>query len=190
MSWKFAGITFKRDYHDSYPDLLKRLEIKYYQSAEGFTFADAIGRENKTIALGQVNGNTMLLHHLIPYDCSYEPGGQERLDDILAQLSLEGDIMNYIVDGVSETYCFSLFSQGKRIRRWAVEPNNVWCNEGNLVDGEVSTASQNALTGNSLPDIFLMSEDEAHLFSVWEAFLGVSFQELVGNDTPLFYFFL
>ncbi len=190
MSWKFAGIIFQKNYQDSYPELLQLLEIKYYQSAEGFTFADAIGRENQATALSIVNGNTMLLNHLIPYDCSYEPGGEGRLDDILAALSDEANIMNYIVDGVSGTYCFSLFSKGARIRRWAVEPGRVLCDEGELVDGEVSKISQNALAGNSLPDIFVMSEDEAHLFGVWEAFLGVSFQELVQNETPLFHFFL
>jgi hypothetical protein len=190
MSWKFAGIIFRKDYRGSYPDLLKRLGVVSYQSAEGFTFSDAIRRENQATALGFVNGNTLLLHHFIPYDCSYEPGGKGRLDDILIPLSLEGDIMNYIIDGVSGTYCFSLFSKGERSRRWAVEPGNVWCNDGSMVNGEMPAVSKNAVTGNSLPDIFMVSDDEAHLFAVWEAFIGVSFQELVRNDTLLFHFFL
>lgn len=190
MSWKFAGIIFKKDYKDSYPDLLERLEVKYFRSAEGFSFSNAISRENQAVALGRVNGNTMLLHHLIPYDCSYEPEGEGRLDNILASLSLQEDIMNYIIDGVSGTCCFSLFSKGVRIRRWATGPGKVWCNEGKLVKGEEPAVYKNAMADNPLPDIFAMSEDEAHLFAVWEAFLGVSFQELVQNDAPLFQFFL
>jgi|GEM_PF-1915165 len=190
MSWKFAGIIFKEDYQDAYPDLLKQLEIKYHQSAEGFTFSDAISRDNQATALGIVNGNTLLLNHLIPYDCAYEAGEEGRLDKILISLSLEGDILNYIVDGVSGTYCFSLFSNGIRTHRWAVEPGKVWCNEGNPVKGEMPPVSEDALTDNTLPDIFARSEDEAHLFAVWEDFIGVSFQELVQNDTLLFHFFL
>ena len=185
MSWKFAGIIFKKNYKTAYPELLKQLEVKYSQSAEGFTFADAISRENQATALGQVNDNTLLLHHFLPYDCSYEPGAEGRLDELLMPLSIESDIMNYIVDGVSGTYCFSLFSDGKRVRRWAAEPGKIWCNEGKPVDQEISSVSKNAP-----PDIFSMSEDEAHLFAVWEAFAGIPFQKLVQDDAPLFHFFL
>ena len=188
MSWKFAGIIFKKDYKDYYPDLLKRLEVRYSRSAGGFTFSNAINRENRATALGCVNGSTMLLDHLIPYDCSYELGGPGRLDKILSPFSLQGDIMNYIIDGVSETYCFSLFSKGVRIRRWATETGHVLCNEGKLVNGEEPAVTNNAM--DSFPDIFAMSEDEIHLFAIWEAFLGVPFQELVQNDTPLFHVFI
>lgn len=186
MSWKFAGIIFKKNYKTTYPELLKQLEVQYSQSAEGFTFADAISRENQATALGQVNDNTLLLHHFLPYDCSYEPGAEGRLDDLLIPLSSEGDIMNYIVDGVSGTYCFSLFSAGKRIRRWAAEPGKTWCNEGNTMEYETSSAFKT----DSPLDIFSMIEDEARLFAVWEAFTGISFQKLVQDDAPLFHFFL
>ncbi|MCK9397688.1 MAG: hypothetical protein M0Q44_19120, partial [Methylobacter sp.] len=155
-------------------------------SAEGFTFADAISRENQAVALGQVNDNTLLLHHFLSYDCSYEPGSEGRLDELLMPLSLEGDIMNYIVDGVSGTYCFSLFSNGVRTRRWAAEPGKIWCNEGEPRTNETSSALKKAPP----LDIFSMSDDENRLFAVWEAFIGISFQELVQNDTSLFHFFL
>jgi hypothetical protein len=190
MSWKFAGIIFKKDYQSAYPDLLQRLEVKYEQCAGGFSFSDAISRENQATALGRVNGHTMLLHHLLPYDCSYEPGVEGRLDAILASLSLEGDILNYIIDGISGTYCLSVFSKGTRTRRWATESGKVLCNEGEPVSGETPVVSKLAATENALPAIFVMSEDEAHLFAVWEAFLGVSFQELVRDDAPIFQFFL
>jgi len=190
MSWKFAGIIFKKDYRGSYPNLLDRLGVEFYQSAEGFTFSHAINRENQATALGFVNGNTMLLHHLLPYDCSYEPGRSGPLDGVLEALSLEADIMNYIIDGVSGTYCFSVFSGGKRIRRWAVEPGNVLCDEGEPVAAEAATITRGPSIDDSLPDIFAMSEDEAHIFAVWEAFLGVSFQELVQSETGMFEFFL
>jgi hypothetical protein len=190
MSWKFAGINFKTDYRGSYPDLLKRLGVEFHQSGEGFTFSDAISRDNQATALGFVNGSTMLLHHFLPYDCSYEPGEEGQLDDALEALSLEGAIMNYIIDGVSGTYCFSVFSGGKRIRRWAVEPGKVLCNEGEPVAGESATITRNPSIDDSLPDIFAMSEDEAHIFAVWEAFLGVSFQELVKSEAGIFEFFL
>ena len=190
MSWKFAGINLKKDYHGAYPDLLNKLGFEFHQSGEGFTFSDAIRRENQAIALGFVNGSTMALHHLLPYDCSYEPGEEGRLDGALEALSLECDIMNYIIDGVSGTYCFSVFSGGKRIRRWAVEPGSVLCNEGKPVAGETATITRNPSRDDSLPDIFAMSEDEAHIFAVWEDFIGVSFQELVQSETDIFECFL
>jgi len=186
MSWKFAGIIFKKNYNAAYPELLKQLGVKYNQSAAGFTFADAVNRENRATALGQVHGNTLLLHHFLPYDCSYEPGSEGLLDELLLPLSLDGNIMNYIVDGVSGTYCFSLFSAGKRIRRWAAEPGKVWCDEGEPAPSETFSVLKN----DSPIDIFSMNEDESRLFAVWEAFAGISFQELAQDDTPLFHFFL
>ena len=152
MSWKFAGIIFKKDYFKSYPDLLRKFWVKPYPSAKGLAFSDAIRRQNQAIALGWINGHTMLLHPFISYDCSYEPGVEGRLDEILASLSLEADALNYIVDG------------------------------------EVTTI-KNAAIENSFPAIFMMNEDEAHLFAVWETFNGVPFQEIVRNKAPLFHFF-
>lgn len=189
MSWKFAGILFQHDYQTAYPALLHRLEVNCADTATGFTFAEAIDRENQMIALGFVNGITMLLHHLLPYNCSYEPGEQSRLDEQLAALAHEGDILNYIVDGVSGTYCFSLFSQGVRTRRWATAPGNAWCNEGPPIPGEMAPAPTHLDPDLSLPAPFTTSADEAHLFAVWEAFLGITFQELVQNKRPFFRLF-
>ena len=184
MSWKFAGIIFKKDYGAACPELLGRLGVEYSRSTGGYTFAEAVSRANRATALGVVNGQTMLLDHLLPYDCAYELGKEGRLDELLRPLSVEGDdILNYIVDGVSGTYCFSCFSQGQRIRRWATEPGNVWCDEGKPVAGE-------APLDEALAPIFAASTDEAHLLAVWAAFSGISFQELVHNDSPLFYFFM
>jgi hypothetical protein len=189
MSWKFAGISFVKDYQASYPDLLKRLGVHYYRSSEGFTFSDAIRHDNLGTALGVINGKTMLLNHLLPYDCSYEPGKEGRLDEILKSLSIEGTILTYIVDGVSRTYCFSLFSHGERVRRWGTEPGNVWVDEGQPIDGEPAMALRKPTPDDFLPGIFAVSDDEAHLFAVWEAFMGVSFQQLVQDNSPIFHLF-
>jgi hypothetical protein len=177
MSWKFAGIIFKKDYRGSYPDLLNRLGIKFNQSAEGFTFSDAISRENQATALGFVNDSTLLLHHLIPYDCSYEPGESGRLDGVLEALSLEAEIMNYIIDGVSGTYCFSVFSGGKRIRRWAVEPGKVLCNEGEPVAGEAATITRvkTKLTSSRYGKLSLASHSK-NWFKVRLVFLSFFFE--------------
>ncbi len=186
MSWKFAGIIFKNECRGSYPDLLKRLQVNYCHSAEGFTFSDAIARQNESIAVASVGACTMLLHHFLPYDCSYEAGKEGRLDEILGQMSEDGDIMNFIIDGVSETYCFSLFVKGKRVRRRAVEPGKVWCDEGVPLDSEALVAAGK----NSTAGVFTVCENETKLVAVVEAFLGLSFQELVNSDQPLFHFFL
>ena len=190
MSWKFAGIHFAKDYRDDYPGLLQRLKVDFNNSAEGFSLADAIGRDNLAVALGQVNGKTLLFHHFLPHDCSYEPGVTRRLDAILEPISREGDVMNYIIDGISGTYCFSLFSQGIHIRRWAVEPGKVWCDEGAPIAGEKPGDFAGTPIDSPLPAIFAMTADEARIFSVWEAFIGVSFQDLLNQRADLFQFFL
>lgn len=186
MSWKFAGIIFKKSYRSRYEDLLARLGVTGQLVGHAYPFAEAIQRKVGETAVGVVHGKTLLLDHLLPYDCSYEPGEEGPLDGVLAELSENGDVLNYIFDGVSGTYCFSLFRLGKRVRRWATEPGHVLCDEGEPLAAEQQAASKIEEVDKELPEIFAMTEDEARLFSVWEWFCGVSFQGLLQDETPLF----
>lgn len=176
MSWKFAGIQFARSYQDAFADLLDRLGQHDAHPGADLTFAQATSLHNQGTAIGVVNGHTLLLDHLLPYDCTYEPFGPDGpLDERLRSLSLGGDVLNFICDGVSGTYCFSLFRQGARIRRWAGEPERVLCNEGPLLPAESILAVDAAVDSG-----------EARLFAVWEDMLGVSFAELVEGERPSF----
>jgi hypothetical protein len=191
MSWKFAGIIFRKDYSRDHTRLLEKLGVTYYQSAEGFTFASAIGRDNQAAALGTIGEHTFFLHHFLSYDCSYQQGEEGRLDEILADLSTEADIFNYIIDGLSETYCFSAFSGGKRIRRRGADPGNIWCDEGELLPGETAIKRMDQIDETAgLPSLFHITGNEAQLIGAWEAFSGCSFQEMLADEQPFLSFYL
>lgn len=189
MSWKFAGMVFRGDRRSSYPDLLHRLGVDYAQSAGGFTFGDAIDRDNRATALGVIGDSTLLLHRLIPYDCSYEAGQEGPLDAALASLSEEGDVLSDVLDGVSGTYCFAAFGAGSRIRRWAAQPSGAFCDEGSPLEGERPTSGA-AGSGASEGAASAPLDHEARLFAVWGAFVGTPFQTVVKNEAPDFRFFL
>lgn len=105
-------------------------------SAEGFTFGDAIDRDNRATALGVIGDSTLRPHRWIPHDGAYAAGQDGPLDAAPASLSEDGDALSDSVDGVSGTYCSAAFSAGARIRRWAAQPSGVFCDEGSLLEGE------------------------------------------------------
>ena len=181
MSWKFAGIVFARSYQDAFRDLVGRLGLPSARPGVELTFSAATSRRNQATAIGIVNGRTLVLDHLLPYDCAYEPDRDGPLDERLRSLSLGGDVLNFICDGVSGTYCFSLFRQGRRIRQWAGEPGRVTCDEGQPLPAEAQLPAADTDAGVDAP-----CAGEDRLFAVWEAFLGVSFEDLVADARPLF----
>ncbi len=177
MSWKFAGIIFARSYRDAFADLVSRLGLPSVRPGAELTFSAATSRRNQAAAVGIVNARTLVLDHLLPYDCAYEPDRDGPLDERLRSLSLSGDVLNFICDGASGTYCFSLFRQGSRIRQWAGEPGRVTCDVGQPLPAEAHLPATAVDAGGA---------GEDRLFAVWEAFLGVSFEDLVADERPLF----
>lgn len=177
MSWKFGGIVFARSYQGALRDLVGRLGLPNAQAGAELTFSEGTSRRNQGMAVGIVNGRTLVLDHLLPYDCAYEPDRDGPLDERLRSLSLGGDVLNFICDGGSGTYCFSLFRQGGRIRQWAGEPGRVTCDVGQPLPAEAHLPATDVDGGGA---------GEDRLFAVWEAFLGVSFADLVADERPLF----
>jgi hypothetical protein len=186
MSWKFAGIAFARSYAANPRDLLRRLGLPDADPGAELTFAEATSRRNEGTAVGIVNGRTLLLDHLLPYDCAYEPGREGPLDERLRSLSVGGDILNFVCDGASGTYCFSLFRQGERIRRWAGDPDGVSCDEGSPLAAEAELPADTRAANALAAGIYATNFGEIRQFAVWEAFLGVAFEELVQDDRPRF----
>lgn len=188
MSWKFAGVLFEQEFGNQFPVLLERLGVERHYSSRRCSFFDAIRADNEATALAIVNGRTVLVDKFLSYDCSYEPGQSSGLDRLLGSLSGDRNILNFIVDGVSGTYCFTLFSRGRRIRRWATEPGNIWCDEGQPLLAESQQQSEVSANNEELP-FSTMNDDEAHLLAVWEDFLGLSFQDLLRDDKLSFQLF-
>ena len=177
MSWKFGGIAFTRGYQGAFRELVGRLGLPNAQAGAELTFSEGTSRRNQGTAVGIVDGRTLVLDHLLPYDCAYEPDRDGPLDERLRSLSLGGDVLNFICDGVSGTYCFSLFRQGRRIRQWAGAPGRVTCDVGQPLPAAAQLPAADTDAGGA---------GEDRLFAVWEAFLGVPFEDLVADERPLF----
>jgi len=182
MSWKFAGIAFEKNYVGAFSQLLAKLQIGFTNSNSGFTFLDAIAPSNRATALGIIHHKTLLLHHLWPYDVAYEPDQTLPLDPLLSDESRHGQILSFIIDGMSATYAFALFDQGQCVRRWGVAPGNTFCNEGVPL---VTEAPHSLIVNADQP-----TPDESHIFGVLEGFLGIPFQTMAQSKAELFEAFL
>ena len=78
---------------------------------------EATSREFEGIGIARVDDAVVVLGRDIPYSCSFEKGEMlSGLDLDLAALSKERDIICFLIDGGSDTYAYSIFSGGKRIR--------------------------------------------------------------------------
>lgn len=185
MGWTFGGLAVKKEYKDGFETLLAALALKKKKTGTAFNFSTAISKQNKGTAAGIVKGHTILLDHLLPYDCSFEEGEKSRFDKTLEAFSKEADALVFMFDSVSGTYAFSLFSGGDRKRRWASEPGNVLCNEGDPLEEEIGFITGKAKRpGGASPD------NEARVMTVLESFLHTGFTELLNNEKILFELFI
>ena len=192
MSWRLAGIIIKKEYDNNFVELVKELQIQFYNSANGFTFSEAISRKNEGTAIGIINGNTFLFNHFLIYGCSFEGNKLNELDNKLLDISKGADLISFIFDGIGGWYSYSYFSKRKRIRCWASDNGNIQCNEGILQDSEnkgIIKRTKND-TKQNLPSIFDLNNEEEYLFSIIENFGNFNFQEWILNKKENFEFFL
>jgi hypothetical protein len=187
MSWNFGGIAVEKDYVDSVEaitGLLNELDIYRIITDNEFDFMKACSNANTGTAAGTVNGHTLLIDHTLPYDCSFTAGEESMLDKKLAQFSQKTAALVFFLDGISDTYGFSFFKNGKRERRWSVQPGDILCDEGDYIEAEVPFIAGTISTMNQYA-----SESEARTIAVLESFLQIKFNELVRDRTITFQYF-
>lgn len=78
---------------------------------------EATSRDFEGIGIVRVDDTILVLGRDIPYSCSFEKGEKPSdLDLDLAAQSEERDIVCFLIDGTSDTYAWSIFSDGERTR--------------------------------------------------------------------------
>lgn len=168
MSWKFGGIYLEKDYTSDLDALFKDLGYPNIDTHEEVTFGKSVESSFHGSAVGTINHNTLLQNNFIAYDCAFEPGKWFEMDETLRQLSLQIDILCFFLDGTSETYGFSFFSKGARIRSRGMCGGELVFEEGGLLPEEV-------------PDSEHLAEED-RIFRLMEIFTGKSFGQLVLDE--------
>lgn len=168
----------------SYPSLLSDLGLKRSDTGNAWLFQEALSQAKKGTAVGDVYGTTLLMDYLLPYDCSFEEGEENKLDVLLKEFSHKEDVLVFLLDSISDTHAFSLFANGRRKRRWAADRSNILCNEGDSLNAEIPFIVGNA---SELP--MFTSEHERRIIAVMDSFLQESFEDLLKDNNTMFHFF-
>ena len=174
-----------RRHYSEFHLLLSDLNLKRDDARSSFPFEQALSKSNKGTAMAEINSNTILIDHLLPYDCSFVSGEESRLDKILAAYSTKTDVLVFLLDSVSSAYAFSVFEGGTRNRRWFADHNNILCDEGENLAAEIPFITGNADNLNQYS-----SSPEARVITVFESFVQNEFNKLVADTTTLFHLFI
>jgi len=98
----------------------KRLDMLGHADApdRGTTgMEEATSRSFEGIGIVRIDDTIVVLGRDIPYSCALEKGEElSGLDIDLAHLSRAGDIACFLIDSTADTYAYSIFSGGERIR--------------------------------------------------------------------------
>lgn len=185
MSFSFGGMAVNKDYSGKFEALLDKLGIARKATGSGFSMTRAISGVNGGSAIAAFNGQTLLFDQLLPYDCSFSPGEESRLDKRLAAYAVEESVLVFMLDGISETYGFSLFEQGKRRRRWGIQPKGLLCDDGELLKPESAF-----IAGNINYENIFSTPGEMRVIAVLEYFLKADFNELLTNENRIYHLFV
>lgn len=154
MSLSFGAILIETSITPP-EDLLQQLGLSRLRASGQISLNDATRTDFMDTALGYYRQHTIVINRLLPYDCSFEPEGVSELDQRLEQLSVNGLVMCFYLDGRTGSSGFSLFWEGQRIRRRAVDPVHLSIDEGEPLEAELSFA---ASSRNDEERIFALSK--------------------------------
>lgn len=185
MSWTFGGLAVHKNYSDNYEQLMIDMGLRRQNSGTEFPVEMAISSFNMGSAVRALGEYTILFDHYLPYDCSYVPGEFTQFDNRLIHFSNQSDVLVFLLDGISETYGFSIFQNGQLTRRWATGPGNISCDEGDLLNAELPFNNDDSAV---IPN-FLSTIGESRVIKVMEQFLSQSFGSLLKDQDHLFHLY-
>jgi len=120
-----GGIVIRQGEELSDEDILsmtERTDEGYYNdiSLEQATSADFRGT-----AIARLDDMALVFNKHLPYSCTLDDGDLGRIDGALEKASEKGDILCFLINSVSDTYGWSIFSRGKRIRSKSIAGKEV-----------------------------------------------------------------
>lgn len=188
MSWKISGIFFNKNYEGKHDLLLNTLGISYANSANGFTFQNAINRDLNVTALGPIDKGTLLLNRFLAYDCSNEISQLSDLDVQLCHLSLDCDVLAFIIDGSGNWFSFYMFNEGFKTRIWASSNGIIISDEG--LAHKIELEFTNKKKYENLPFVLQPDDSEIYVWHVLEKFGNFDFQVQYNLNLADFTFYL
>lgn len=170
MGYELGAIIFAAAQGDDHGALVAELNGEAVTPQDEITLAQASRREFQDAAVAEYRGRTLVVDHLLPYDCKYVADLHSALDRTLMAYSRLGDVLCFYLDDASGSSGFAVYRNGARIRCRAVDPERVAVDEG------VPLAAESDLAGQS-------HDDERRIFALTRHLLGVGLDDLVSEGS-------
>lgn len=116
MGYNFGGILFKKGNKLSDDAILDLLRRKSHVKTSTVNMEDATASYFDGIGIARFEKLLMVFGIDIPHACSFENEPLSPLDHRLENLSNEGDILCFSINSRMDTYAWSIYIKGKRIR--------------------------------------------------------------------------
>jgi hypothetical protein len=162
MGFMFTGIIIKNGNNLNDADVLEVFDQQHSYPEDDVSLEKAISSSFEGTAIARVDDMLVLFGPEIGYSCSFEGNELTETDKKLEKLSIQGDVVSFVLNSVASTYAWSLFSNGNRIRVKTIEGKKV------LFESDEESKYEKGMT-----------MDEQGVIKLIENFTGYSFIELV-----------
>jgi hypothetical protein len=116
MSFLTGGLIFKNGAALSDEAILATLRREKYGYTDNINMEAALAGNFEGIGIARIDDMVLVLNRNITHSCSFDEHEVSKLDERIASLSAEGEILCFLINSVSDTYAWSLFKNGSRAR--------------------------------------------------------------------------
>ena len=116
MGYNFGGILFKNGNQLSEDAILQLLSRESHVKTDTVNMEDATASYFNGVGIARFEELLMVFGIDIPHGCSFENEPLSPVDHSLEKLSKEGDILCFSINSRMDTYAWSIYVKGKRIR--------------------------------------------------------------------------
>jgi hypothetical protein len=162
MGFLLGGLISKHIIPVSEKEILKMLGRENYSGPKRINMESATSADFFGVGIASIDGLSIILGRDIPHSCSFEKSSLTSLDESLEALSTNGDIVSFLVNSISDTYAWSIFRNGKRVRGKSIVERKILSDFGNETEYDKG-----------------IKADDAGLIHLIERFSGYSYFDLV-----------
>jgi hypothetical protein len=148
MGYSLGGFIFRNAADVEDEEILAVLD-EGYRNVDRVDMHEAPAKSARDIAVAKVGDKALVLSKTLPNGCSFEQEELSRLDLRLEEFSARGEVLCFLMDSVSDTYAYSFFRNGKRVRAMSTSGGQLLSDWG---EGDGSESKQ-AYTGDDVVEV-------------------------------------
>lgn len=157
-----GGVIFKKGDLFSDKAILEMLNRSDREYPCNMPLEEATSADFDGTAIARLGEMVLVFDKHLPYYCSFGKEQLSRIDPALEEASRKGDVLCFLINSVSDTYAWSIFSNGRRVRA-------------------KSAAEGKVLSETGLPTAYDrgINVDDEGMVELIEKFTGYSFGEML-----------